>query len=191
MLDDMIKPSKEDRLIIDEPGIKGWVRDSTPFSNTVPMVKIRYSFREDIDPGVFMELLTSKRKLWDKELTSYEDMASDDDWTIYRYSMPPPASLCCSMYSVEKRLLFEEEGAFYGYYSSVPDNVLPLGKNYSRCHTVFGGTVLKKERGEYAYYSLSQMDLHVNSWVQHVIMKFVPGKTKEFYKRFKEVIYDL
>jgi len=187
----MIKVTKEDKLILDAPGIKGWVRNKTSFSDKVPLIKVRYSFRKDIDPVVFMELLTSKRKLWDKELTFYEDLSTNDDWAVYRYIMRSPSCLSNPLYFVEKRLLFEEEGTYYGYYSFVPDNVFPLKKNYSRCHTVFGGTVLRKEYDEYAYYSLSQIDLHVNSFVQRLIMRYVPQKTKEFHEKFKGILDNL
>eukprot|EP00826_Nyctotherus_ovalis_P066221 TRINITY_DN976_c0_g1_i22.p2 TRINITY_DN976_c0_g1~~TRINITY_DN976_c0_g1_i22.p2 ORF type:complete len:167 (-),score=42.19 TRINITY_DN976_c0_g1_i22:200-700(-) len=164
------------------------IRDS---SNTVPLMKFRFAFKHDIDPSTFMELLTTKRKLWDKELALYEDVASDDDWTLYRYIMRSPSCLSSPLYSVEKRMLFEDEGTFYGYYSSVPDNVLPLKKSYNRCNTVFGGTVLKKERGEYAYYSLSQVDAHVNGFVQSLVMRFIPQRTQEFYEKLKKTIYSL
>ena len=56
----MIKVSKEDNLIFEKPGIKGWVRYKTPFSSKVPMIKIRYAFKENIDPDAFMDLLTTK-----------------------------------------------------------------------------------------------------------------------------------
>lgn len=191
ILEGMIKNTKEDTLIIDIPGVKGWVRNKTIFSKNVPLIKVRYSFKGDINPHIFMDLLTSKRKLWDKEITQYEEFPIENDWVIYRYSMNPPMFLMNPMYFVEKRLLFEDEGTYYGYYSNVPDNILPLDKGYSRYHTIFGGTVLRKEKDEYAYYSLSQVDMNINSSVQNMLLRYVPGKIKTFYKTFKGVLYNL
>lgn len=191
MMDDMIEESKEDRLILDKPGIKGWVRNSTSFSDKVPMIKLRCEFKEDIDPMLLMELLTNRKTYWNKEVTMYEELANDDDWTIYRYIMRPPIRFSSPLYFVEKRLMFEEEGALYGYYTSVPDNVLPLGKNYRRCDLVFGGSVVKKEKNVYAYYSLSQIDAHVNGTIASLILSYAPSTSEDFYKTIKKTIYNL
>lgn len=186
----MVKVTKDDKLIVNFPGIKGWVREKTIFSSSVPLLKFRYTFRDDIDPNLFMELLTTKRMLWDKGLTLYEDVASDD-WTLYRYIIRPPTPVSSPLYFVEKRLQFEDNGTFYGYCSSVPDNVLPLNNGHNRCNTIFGGTVLKREGNEYAYYSLSQVDANVNGMIRSFAMRYIPDRMKEFYERLKKVVYSL
>ena len=124
-------------------------------------MKARYTFKGDIDPKRFMELLTERRKVWDKGILVYDVLHREGDWTIYKYTIGAPAFFMKPMDFVEKRMIFEEAGTYYGYYTYVPDKVFVPQSGYDRCHTVFGGTVLKKEGTEYVYYSLSQIDPHV------------------------------
>ena len=113
-MEDLIVVSKQDKLIIDTPEIKGWIRPRSIFSRKSPLIKIRYAFRRNIDPELFMDLLTYKRRLWDKEVELYENLPLSDGWVIYRYILKPPLSFMNPLYFVEKRLIFEENGVFYG-----------------------------------------------------------------------------
>ncbi len=161
LLEKMIQVSESDKEVVNEPGVKAWVRNGTEFGPETSLVKARYTFKEDIDPARFMDLLTEKRKTWDKGILFYDTVHKEQDWTIYRYGLAAPVMFMKPMDFVEKRLIFEDNGTYYGYYTCVPDEVFPVDSKHSRCHTVFGGTVLRKEDSEYVYYSLSQVDPHV------------------------------
>eukprot|EP01022_Parablepharisma_sp_SALTPOND_P016541 TRINITY_DN2452_c0_g1_i1.p4 TRINITY_DN2452_c0_g1~~TRINITY_DN2452_c0_g1_i1.p4 ORF type:complete len:188 (+),score=28.13 TRINITY_DN2452_c0_g1_i1:1563-2126(+) len=187
----MIAVTDKDKEVISIPGAKGWTREGTEFSDEIPLVKARYTFKNDIDPNRFMELLTEKRKEWDNAILDYENLRKERDWTIYRYILKAPAFFMKPMDFVEKRILFEENGTFYGYYTYVPEDIFPPQEKYDRCHTVFGGTILRKEGNEYVYYSLSQFDPHMNTTVQKLMMSFVPAKVKAFYKDFQNALYNL
>ena len=178
-------------MIVDTPGIKGWVKDRSVLSKKRPLIKIRYSLDKGIDPERVMDLLTEKRKIWDISMLKYESHPIEEGWTIYRYVTKPPVSLLNPMYSVEKRLVFKDKETYYGYYTSVPDNILPLEGSYKRYHMIFGGTILRKENDEYAYYTLSQVDMHLNNTIQSLAMKFVPENIQNFYRTFKEVLYNV
>jgi len=108
-----------------------------------------------------MELLTNKRRDWDKGILFSENIKQIDDWTIYKYAFEAPMYLMSPMDFAEKRTVFESNGTYYGYYTNVPDSIAPPQPKYSRGHIVFGGTVLRKEGNDYVYYSLSQFDPHV------------------------------
>lgn len=150
------------------------------------MIKTRYRFKGDIDPDVFMELLTGKESLWNKELTLNEEIASSGDWTFYRYIIRPPTMFSDLMYFVEKRLLFEDQGTHYGYYSSAPDSMLVLSKGYTWCQMIFGDSVLKKEGNEYAYYFLSKVDVHINGLIRSIIARYISSKSKGFMRSLQE-----
>lgn len=162
LLDDLLKFDKElDQEMESTPEFTVWKRDGTLFDPNTPLIKARYRFKGDTDPEYCMSLLYERRMEWDKNLLFNDLLVHTPGLSVVHYAINPPLPFMQPKDFIEKRISFVEDGAHYAYYSCVPDSVFPPKDDHERCHLIFGGTVLRKEGEDYAYYSLTQTDMNV------------------------------
>ena len=172
------------------PGATAWtINDGSIFDSSIPLIKAKYELTIDnFDPEAFMALLNEKRSTWDQNVTIYESLFSNPpDLNVCHYALGVPIPFMKAKDFVEKTIRFEQNGTHYSYSSYVPDQACNTEGKYDRCHTIVGGSILKKEgENRYVYYVFSQMNLYLSSFVKMAVTKLLPGKLKEFYDQIKQ-----
>jgi hypothetical protein len=144
--------------ILSEENIKVWMKWGSLFESTSPLIKAKYIFDGTIDPMVLLSLLREERTNWDKGYIEFKEVEKiGNEVSLMYYVVKPPMFLMKARDFAEKAIRFENNGTFYLYSSSVPNEVFAEVKQYQRCETIFGGSVLTKEGDTYAYYSFSQV----------------------------------
>eukprot|EP01022_Parablepharisma_sp_SALTPOND_P012663 TRINITY_DN1633_c0_g1_i1.p7 TRINITY_DN1633_c0_g1~~TRINITY_DN1633_c0_g1_i1.p7 ORF type:complete len:114 (-),score=18.03 TRINITY_DN1633_c0_g1_i1:171-512(-) len=104
-----------------------------------------------------------KRTEWDQSIIRQEEVREIySKLRVIYYAMKAPLIFMQARDFVEKRILFVEEGTYYIYASSVPNEEYEEKENYVRCDKIFECTMLRKEDGRLVLHSVSQADYKVN-----------------------------
>ena len=148
--------------LLNLPDIQLWLKWGSSLNATLPLMKAKYIFHEDINPVEFLSKLQISRREWDKNIVLLDEIKSiTNEVRIVHYALKAPLFFMKNKDFVEKRILFFNSGVYYGYSSSTPNEVLPSTEEYQRCDTVFSGSILTKEKNTFAYFIFSQVDMKV------------------------------
>ncbi len=150
--------------MLNEPGLKSWFKRESIFEKTKPVIKTYHNFGKDINPLSVVDLLTNRRLEWDQNLAIFKEITHiSDDVSVIHCGLKSPNMFIQARDFVEKRIQFLENGMYYAYCSSVPDEVWPPAKSFVRADTIFAATIITIEDGDCVFYYISQNDLKVST----------------------------
>ena len=99
-----------------------------------------------------------ERKQWDDSFIEFAELEKlSPEVSLVYYVVKPPIFFMKSRDLAEKAIRLTQDGNYYEYDSSIPNESYPEKSQYQRCETVFAGSMLTKEGDEYGYYSFSQL----------------------------------
>ena len=103
---------------------------------------VRVTWDKDLQSGEIFEIVNEKMGLWHQVNSSAIKIVQSRDF-------------------LEKKIFFKHDGAYYIFFSSIPDSFRPNEKNVSRAYTVTGFHVWKEEDGKILYNALNQNDFNL------------------------------
>jgi len=157
----IIKPG--DTTFISDQEIKLWISKGSIIDPSSLVIKGRYVLSGDISPHNIILLLNEDRMKWDNSIMHQQTIKKiTDNISLFYYVTEPLLSSKLPNDFVEKRVRFVKDSIYYGYCSSVPEQVYPKREIYNRGKIIFGGSILKQEEGKNIYYSFSQIKLKVS-----------------------------
>jgi hypothetical protein len=155
--------------LLNLPDIQLWLKWGSPLNSTLPVMKAKYVFHEDINPVEFLSKLQISRREWDKNILLLDEIKNlSSEARIVHYALKAPLFFMKNKDFVEKRILFFNNGVYYGYSSSTPNDVLPVTDQYQRCETIFSGSILTKENNSLVYFIFSQVDMKVKGIINQL-----------------------
>lgn len=144
------------------PGLKSYSKYGSIFEKTKPVIKTRHVLGKNIDPSLVSDLLNGRRMEWDKNLAEFKEIAKvSPDVSVIHSVLKGKTLVFQARDFVEKKVQFYDCGAWYAYFSSVPDELLPVIATYTRGETIFSVSMICMEDGDCVFYSISQTDMKV------------------------------
>ena len=132
-----------------------------------------------------MEVLrdVDNRTKWDNNLREAKVIREFSDcFIIFRNVAPMP--IIQDRDFVEKMLIFQHNGAYYIYYSSIPDKFFPPQSGYTRGYTMYAVNRIKKEGNKIIVRTSTQKDPQA-SMSGFMSLGMVGGKSAENITNFR------
>lgn len=124
------------------------------------------------------------RTLWDTNIKSLERYEGTDSLFVINTWAKPPVFFMSERDAVEKKLIFDYQGASYVFSSSIPDGVFPENPDVVRIFNYMDYFKLVDEGDYIGYYSLSQSDFKM--FIPQMLANMgLPSATKSWFTILK------
>ena len=124
-----------------------------------------------------------ERLKWDKDIKSYEIINKiSSDTSINKIITQKQILIISEREFYNKRCEFMDDGIYYSFSTSIPDDIFPLKSEILRVKNYFTIFVISHDINNYYFDSISQIDFKSSMNIDLMIGP-LPLKTKDFYDK--------
>jgi len=126
-------------------------------------------------------LIPEKRLKVDKNFKDYKILKKiNNNSVISRMVSTSQLTMISELEFIEKRTYFFDNGVFYYFCSSIPDDIYPKNNDMERVLNYFGTMVIKEDIENFYIDTFNKVDIKMNIPEVLIVMSF-PMKMKEFF----------
>eukprot|EP00826_Nyctotherus_ovalis_P049612 TRINITY_DN6011_c0_g1_i13.p1 TRINITY_DN6011_c0_g1~~TRINITY_DN6011_c0_g1_i13.p1 ORF type:complete len:291 (-),score=83.65 TRINITY_DN6011_c0_g1_i13:50-922(-) len=155
----------------DDADVKVWLKKGNDLYEEHLVVKSVYTLDDDISVDKMVEVLrdVDSRTKWDNGQRETKSIRKFSDCFItFRNVAPMP--IIQNRDFVEKMIIFQHNGAYYIYYSSIPDKFCPKRSGYTRGYTMYAVNRIKREGNK----TIVRTSTHVPVSYTHLTLPTTP-----------------
>ena len=158
-------------------------------SNKIPVlrceiIKQKSLFKKkipSIEEFVYPILVPELRTKWDKNFKEFEIVKLiNKNTAITRMVSTYQLTMISEREFYDKKTFFFDNGVFYSFCTSIPDNFYPPKKEPIRVLTYLGALIIKEDKENFYIDSFNQVDIKMDIPEVLIVMSF-PMKMKEFF----------
>ena len=132
-------------------------------------------------------LIPELRLKLDKNFKEFQIIKKINDNTqITRMVSTPQLTMISEREFIDKKTFFFDNGVFYYFCSSIPDNIYPPKKEPVRVLDYLGAMIIKEDIENFYIDSFNQVDIKMEVPEALIVMSF-PWKMKEFFDALIEL----
>ena len=165
------------------------ILDHNELSDNIPVIRseriIKKSFFKKRIPNIeeFVEVLLKPelRLKFDKNFKEFEIIKKiNDNAQIVRMVSTPQLTMISEREFIDKKTFFFDNGVFYYFCSSIPDELYPPKKEPVRILDYLGAMIIKEDIENFYIDSFNQVDIKMNIPEVLIVMSY-PLKMKEMF----------
>jgi len=165
------------------------ILDHNELSDNIPVLRseriIKKSFFKKRIPNIeeFVEVLLKPelRLKFDKNFKEFEIIKKiNDNAQIVRMVSTPQLTMISEREFIDKKTFFFDNGVFYYFCSSIPDELYPPKKEPVRILDYLGAMIIKEDIENFYIDSFNQVDIKMNIPEVLIVMSY-PLKMKEMF----------
>ena len=171
------------------------ILEKNELSNNTPVIRCELVWQKSLfknrvptlEQFVYPIFIPELRAKWDKNYKQFELIRTINKTThiariisTYQLTQIPEREF------YDKRTYFFDNGIFYYFSSSIPDNLFPPKTEPVRVCNYLGALIIKEDNENFYIDSFNQVDIKMNIPEVLIVMSF-PWKIKEFFDGFIEL----
>ena len=158
-------------------------------SDNIPVIRSEIIFKKilfkkevpTIETLASCILIPEKRLKADKNFKDYKILKKINDNTVISYMVSTSQlTMISELEFIEKRTYFFDNGVFYYFCSSIPDDIYPKKNDMQRVLNYFGTMVIKEDVENFYIDTFNKVDIKMDIPEVLIVMSF-PMKMKEFF----------
>ena len=173
----------------DDSSLKLSILDHNELPNNIPVIRSEIIFKKilfkkevpTIESLASCILVPEKRLKVDKNFKEFKILTKiNNNTVITRMLSTSQLTMIPELEFIDKRTYFFDNGVFYYFSSSIPDNIYPSINNIQRVLNYFGIMIIKEDVENFYIDTFNKVDIKMDIPEVLVVMSF-PMKMKELF----------